>query len=153
MKEVKEWNGKPRWMWVWDENEEHKVERYVVCILTEKEMKECDTSYPVRTKINCYRHCAELEEYLPFDTAKELIECWNKKKFGNKHPPYNTELEMPLIWVKHKNLENETTLITAFDSRNNYHDSVFLQDIWVDLKDLFETFTFFDGTPIGKIKE
>lgn len=92
-------------------------------------------------------------EHVPFDTAEELIECWNKKKFGNKHPPYNTELEMPLIWVKHKNLENETILITAFDSRKNCHDSVFLQDIWVDLRDLFETFTFLDGTPIGKIKE
>lgn len=35
MKEVKEWNGKPRWMWVWDAVEECKKKDYVICILTE----------------------------------------------------------------------------------------------------------------------
>lgn len=62
MKEVKEWNGKPRWMWVWDAVEECKKKDYVICILTESEMKECEALYPVKTIISNYSHCAEIEE-------------------------------------------------------------------------------------------
>lgn len=79
MKEVTEWNGKPRWMWVWDENENAKTKKYVFCFLTEEEMKECDTSYPVRTKINCYKHCAEIEEKKRPCTREELIEMLKKQ--------------------------------------------------------------------------
>lgn len=86
MKEVTEWN-KPRWMWCWDSCEEHKVKRYVVCVLTEEEMRECDTSYPVRTKINCYKHCAEIEEETTRLTNYELsqlLKCLGVEKTQNK---------------------------------------------------------------------
>lgn len=71
MKEVKEWNGKPRWMWVWDNNEECKHRAYVIYILTAKEEEEFDT-LPVITPDSCYKHCAEIEEETTRLTHYEL---------------------------------------------------------------------------------
>lgn len=39
MKEVTEWNGKPRLMWCWDDNEDNGYEDFVVYIVTGKEKK------------------------------------------------------------------------------------------------------------------
>lgn len=86
------------------------------------------------------------EKYVPFDTIEELIDCWNQKKF-NGNPPYSTALEMPLIWVNIK-IENTRWLITGFEDGCVYMDGMFYS-----MKELFEKFTFLDGTPIGKIKE
>lgn len=97
MEEVKEWNGKPRWMWVWDAVEECKKKDYVICILTESEMKECEALYPVKTIISNYSHCAEIEEEPKKKTRltnyelSQLLKCLGKvsgknlqkKLFGN----------------------------------------------------------------------
>ena len=51
---------------------------------------------------------------------------------------------MPLIWVKSKEYDNTTYLITAYDKEN-----VHIEEIWIDLKELFEKYTFLDGRPCG----
>ena len=83
MKEVTEWNGKPRWMWVWDTDEECKKKDYVICILTEEEMEESEAFYPVHAITSSYSHCAEIEEQdepkkRPC-TREELIEMLKKQ--------------------------------------------------------------------------
>lgn len=85
-------------------------------------------------------------EYVPFDTVEELINCWCQKRFDG-YKPYNTELEMPLIWVKNK-FSGASCLITAFDKH-----SVRIDINFIDLETLFNGCTFLDGSPIGKIKE
>lgn len=79
MKEVTEWNGKPRWMWCWD-NEGCKEKHYVVCVLAKEQMKEVSTAYPVCTcDAVSYKHCAEIEEEKRPCTREELIEMLKKQ--------------------------------------------------------------------------
>lgn len=89
---------------------------------------------------------AHKPQYVPFDTVEELIDCWNQKK-NNREPTYDTKLEMPLIWIKRKNIKLKC-LITTF-----WETNVFICDHYVSLDKLFENYTFLDGSPIGKIKE
>lgn len=72
MKEVTEWNGKPRWMWCWDTENGTKVTEFVLCILTEEEMEKADTDYPVRTLKGFFKHCAERKEETTRLTNYEL---------------------------------------------------------------------------------
>lgn len=79
MKEVTEWNGKPRWMWCWFDNENDKRKGYVVHILTKEEMMETDTSYPVMTTDCGFLHCAEIEEdktRLNNYELSQLVKCF-----------------------------------------------------------------------------
>lgn len=98
MKEVKEWNGKPRWMWVWDAVEECKKKDYVICILTESEMKECEALYPVKTIISNYSHCAEIEEEPKKKTRltnyelSQLLKCLGVEFYDNGSYSYNDKL-------------------------------------------------------------
>lgn len=77
MKEVTEWNGKPRYMWCWDYDENYRVKDYVVCILSEEEMKETGTNWLVRALCNGYMHCAEIEEEtrLTDYELSQLLKC------------------------------------------------------------------------------
>ena len=65
MKELthKDWmkNPTPREMWVWNNDEEVMVKRYVLYILTDEERKRF-CSHPVMTPDHNYIHCAEIEE-------------------------------------------------------------------------------------------
>lgn len=110
----------------------------------EYKWKNCDDIYFSDANVKNYRIQPE-KEYVPFDSVEELIECWNKKKY-NGRPPYNAELEMPLIWVKHRTVNIKYLIIGFCD------DSVSMSSLLVKLKDLFENYTFLDGSPIGKIK-
>ena len=83
MKEItyEEWikNPTPRMMWVWDVNEEDKVQRKVVYVV-----KGGPSNLPVRATINddadyeAYRHCAEIEKQRRM-TNKELSR-WLREK-------------------------------------------------------------------------
>lgn len=83
--------------------------------------------------------CKECEgkekQYRPFKNCSELIDHCGTK----------------LIWVVHKRYKTEN-LITAYDNDNESigGSCVFIQDIWVDMKELFDNFTFLDGSPCGK---
>lgn len=96
--------------------------------------------------VNIYRIKPEVE-YVPFDTAEELIDCWHQKMFNGK-PIYNTELGMPLISVKHKQFSDSKLLLVGFEN-----NCVSINGCYYKLETVFEYYTFLDGTPIGKIKE
>lgn len=80
-------NPTPRMMWVWDVNEEDKVQRKVVYVA-----KGGSCNFPVRATINddadfeAYMHCAEIEKQRRM-TRKELSRWLREKptreyKFG-----------------------------------------------------------------------
>lgn len=88
------------------------------------------------------------KQYRPFNNCGELIEYWYDFTGVINCSP---KLFMPTIWVKHKRYGTEN-LIIAFDNNNNESiggSCVFIQDIWVDMKELFDNFTFLDGSPCG----
>lgn len=100
---------------------------------------------------NCDKWIEEhTPKYVPFESVDELIECWNEKrgvilkelKIATKF----TQLDMPLIWVKGKGTQVKH-LITEY-----WCASVCIGDNLRDLKELYDCYTFLDGSPIGKIK-
>lgn len=105
--------------------------------------EDCDNPH-FDDDVNTYRIKPEVE-YIPFETLEELIECWNHKI---KYSSYDTELEMPLIWVKYKS-SNFKYVLTCFENTCVGINSGFVYTF----EEMFNDFTFLDGTPIGKIKE
>lgn len=75
------------------------------------------------------------------DTA-EMIEDF-KKRFNAKVPPY----AMPMIWVKYKDIK-DCRLITGFMSK-----TVVLVDSAFGMFNLFDGFTYLDGSPCGMKEE
>jgi hypothetical protein len=90
-------------------------------------------------------------QYRPFKDCKELIEHYQKKyESAVGCDIYFPSLYKPNIWVKSKEYGTDN-LITAFDNDNESigGSCVFIQDIWVDMKELFDNFIFLDGSPCG----
>ena len=91
------------------------------------------------------------KQYRPFNDCDELIEHYQKKyESAVGYDIYFPSLYKPSIWVKSKAYGTDN-LITAFDNDNESigGSCVFFQDIWVDMKELFDNFTFLDGSPCG----
>lgn len=86
----------------------------------------------------------------PFKDCDELVKYWTEK-YQSVVRPANT---MPLVWVKKKE-GGSVCLITGFDNGDGgWGSCVFLEDVWIDLKELFDDFEFLDGSPVGKeVKE
>ena len=97
--------------------------------------------------IRCKSYCTTV--YVPFDTVQELIEVWDNKYPQSKNRPEGT---MPLIWIKSKR-KNRVYLITDFLFEKAYNCDVGTEDENFSLKELFEDYTFADGSIIGKVKE
>lgn len=97
------------------------------------------------------------KHYRPFKDCDELVVAYHKRAFT---PILAEELNKnlkkmyrPEIWVKSKEYGTDN-LITAFDNDNESigGSCVFIQDNWVDMKELFDNFTFLDGSPCGMEK-
>lgn len=88
----------------------------------------CDSYKPKKEKQSEGKH------WKPFKDCSELVNACGTK----------------LIWVKSKEYGTEN-LITAFDNDNESigGSCVFLQDIWLDMSELFNGFTFLDNSPCG----
>ena len=93
--------------------------------------------------------CEEAVESAPFDSVQELIDAWDEKYPQNKNRPKGA---MPLIWIKTKQ-KNRVYLITDFLFEQMYGCNVGTETDNLSLKELFENYTFADGTVIGKVKE
>lgn len=85
-------------------------------------------------------------EYVPFNTVQELIDAWD-----NKYPQDRPEGVMPLIWIKRKEM-NRVYLITDFLFEKKYDCDVGTEDENLKLQELFDDYTFADGSIIGKVK-
>lgn len=83
------------------------------------------------------------QTYRPYKSTEELI-----ADYRDRFDLECYEAEMPLIWVQTR-LFGYKSLITVFGDGN-----VFIGDIaWKPFKDLFERFTYLNGTPCGKLVE
>ena len=93
----------------------------------------------------------------PFKDCDELVKFWTEK-YQSVARPANT---MPLIWIRKKEgprravKERNVCLITGFDNdTGGWGACVFLEDVWIDLKELFEDYEFLDKKPCGvEVKE
>ena len=95
----------------------------------------------------------EEEHCRPFNDCDELVDYWKKKMYVPAFyytKDFRDKLSRPDIWVKNKEYGTDN-LITAFDGNNESigGSCVFIQDIWIDMKELFDNFTFCDGSPCG----
>lgn len=84
-------------------------------------------------------------KYRPFKDTKELIDYWqlNYNPEAASRPQYSK----PIIWIRDKRY-NADYMITAMDNK-----TVFIEDMWIELKELFEKgYTFLDDKPLG-VKE
>lgn len=81
----------------------------------------------------------EEEKYRPYENTDEMVEDF-KERFNTNGSSYAE----PLIWVKRKGDVVEQQLITGF-----YEKNVFVEDYAKPLKELFEDFTYLDGSPCG----
>lgn len=84
-------------------------------------------------------------ECRPFESCDELIRFW-ESHYCNDNRPKGT---MPLIWVKLK--ENDYIyLVVGFDKKEN---EIRIYDHWFNFTELFNGYTFVDGTPCGEVTE
>ena len=80
------------------------------------------------------------KHYRPFEDTTELM-----LEYQNRFHVNNYCIEEPLIWVKKKVCSgDERSLITAYDI-----NCAFIQDNWIDFTELFEKYTFIDGSVFG----
>lgn len=97
----------------------------------------------------------EEKHYRPFKDCNELVETFIKKWEAETGSGFIVfpKLHKPCIWVKSRAYRTDN-LIIAFDNDNESigGSCVFLQDIWVDMQELFDCFTFLDGSPCGVLK-
>lgn len=79
-------------------------------------------------------------KYRPFKDAKE---CWQEML---KHQPFG--------WITNTDIER-SKMIDTFDSSENDNDRpIRINESWWKLAQVFEKFTFTDGTPFGiKVEE
>ena len=127
--------------------------------------KEDDELWYVIFNMNMqYEICRKCPKSGLFSGTHEECEKWILEKWNEEHPepkekhyrPFKNCSEMimttgtKLIWVIHKKYGTEN-LITAFDNDNESigGSCVFIQDMWIDMQELFENFTFCDGSPCG----
>lgn len=86
-------------------------------------------------------------EYRPFKNCNELIEhfrrIWRKARRFYEEYDFNLSIEMPSIWVKNKNFGIKEMII-GFEE-----DVVFLHRTNLTMEDLFNDYTFLDGSPCG----
>ena len=81
---------------------------------------------------------AEEPKSRPFEDTAEFILHY-QQHFNAVCPPYAE----PLIWIKDK--RDNRYLITGYDEKG-----VFIEDMWKDMKDLFNDYVFLDGSQCGE---
>lgn len=113
--------------------------------VTAEDLKEDkDISHKMRDVVQSIKH------WRPFKDCEELIEFVSKRDYPNIQIDWS--VKKPFIWVKSKEYGTEN-LITAFDNTCSVGATVcpcvFIQDIWIDLQQLYDNFEFLDSSPCG----
>lgn len=122
--------------------------KHTSCSGCEYEDKDVYTEEPCKSCTLARNNYTQKQEkqYRPFKNCDELCKYWHDEKA--RMSTFNNSKS--LIWVKHKEYRTDN-LIIAFDNDNESigGSCVFIQDIWVDMKELFDNFTFLDGSLCG----
>lgn len=105
----------------------------------------CEDGIDPKACAGCPQDEARKQTFRPFKDCDELVKYWTEK-YQSVARPANT---MPLIWVRKKE-GGSTFLITGFDNGDGgWGSCVFLEDVWIDLKELFDDYEFLDGAVCG----
>ena len=91
------------------------------------------------------------EEYRPYENFDELVNDYKEKLWGKEHAKYsNSPLFMPTIWVAEKDFPNNKYAIEAsiYMELDNVYE-VRICDKFIELRELFEKYTYLDGSPLG----
>lgn len=94
------------------------------------------------------------EEYRPYENFDELVNDYKEKLWGKEHAKYsNSPLFMPTIWVAEKDFPNNKYAIEAsiYIELDNVYE-VRICDKFIELRELFEKYTYLDGSPLGMKK-
>lgn len=83
---------------------------------------------------------SQKDNFRPFKDTKKLIEWWFCK-IGYRAK----DLTMPIIWLKNKKHGYVSNIISYFDDFVEIETGT----TKFDMKELFDNFTFLDGTPCG----
>lgn len=84
----------------------------------------------------------EPPKYHPYESCDEMVEDFKKRFCNHTAIP---QFAMPLIWVMTKSLKPKM-LITSYDG-----EFVTLEGVYnKSLEELFDRYTYLDGSPIGK---
>ena len=81
------------------------------------------------------------DKYRPYKNIAEMVDDW-KSRFSSNIPDY----AMPLIWVKNKGT-GDVCLITELPHTGS---SVLLNCEYYHSDDLYDDYTYLDGSPCGK---
>ena len=86
-------------------------------------------------------------EYVPFDTIEEFVKA---SLIHNK----DHYLAGTGIWVKEPYDDDDAPVCTTMvDSLCVSDNTIFVDGIWLSLKEVLDSYRFLDDTPCGKIKE
>ena len=117
--------------------------------ITAEDLKEDkDISHKLRDTVQA------MKTYRPFKSCDELVECYNNKAFtpivAAGLDTNRNKMFRPNIWIKSKQYGTDNMII-AFDGDNESigGSCVMVQDIWIDMQELFDNFTFCDGSVCG----
>ena len=93
-----------------------------------------------------YRIKPDEPKYRPFKDTQELIDYWqlNYNPGAASRPPFSK----PIIWIRSP--EDDTTYCTDYMITGIDKYTVFIEDMWIELKTLFDRgYTFLDNKPFG----
>lgn len=85
-------------------------------------------------------------EYVPFSSAEEFINEYSHNHIFRMECDTTTKLDNYGMWLKYKNDYVQVTYIEASGIN-------FGTQMEADWQDLYDNYTFLDGTPCGKLKE
>ena len=119
-------------------------------VIVERQVGECHVKFKPYTEEakkaydRAMTNACPEKHYRPFMDTDELIEKWWKLNgWSNAEAKYKDDkLRKPLIWVKDKE-SGDIELISMFG-----RGEVFTRE-YTDLNDLFDEYTFLDGSPCG----
>ena len=93
-----------------------------------------------------YRIKPSEPKYRPFKDTKELIDYW--QLHYNPGAANRPQYSKPIIWIRKS--EDDTTYATDYMITGIDKNTVFIEDMWIEITELFERgYTFLDGKPLG----
>lgn len=124
---------------------------YVVDSITYHEIDGKDMAVIVNTEHRCsFVYVLDalevVDDYRPYENTSELISDFNKRLASSMDMDEinMNELMMPVIWVA----DNEDGKILMIQSY--FGDSVKIDGVAYTMSELYDGFTYCDGTPVGK---
>ena len=118
--------------------------------------KDSINPFCVKGKSGSYRYPCIIEKkeepkpkYIPFESQKEFVRAYQKSKESSKSDTFENNLADYGIWVKNKNGISCAMVLEIWDegvALGGETQSIY----W---RDLFEYYTFPDGSPCGKLEE